>query len=218
MFLLIAMNKLAKFILPTVLVALMAFGAISSARGRIAPRGITIEPSSLTVYVCTEFTVEIWVRGIPTDYYMIGFDFRVEWDPTAMEYRYHTTKDHGWGHGYGLSKDMGFLFFTYPAIEDPGHAISVDDVWLTITFHCLREGTSIIIVKSVDTVWLWDGETTVGVDFPYYGCTVTQFPPRPVGGVLVPAEKLTVLAPYLALIGLVGAVTAAVIVKKRRKA
>jgi len=38
----------------------------------------------------------------------------------------------------------------------------------------------------------------------------------PVGGILVPMNKLEVLAPYLALLGLVGAVTVAVVVQRRR--
>jgi len=44
---------------------------------------------------------------------------------------------------------------------------------------------------------------------PAYGISV--------GGVVVPVNKLAVLAPYLALIGLVGVVTAAVAVTRRRK-
>jgi len=41
--------------------------------------------------------------------------------------------------------------------------------------------------------------------------------PRPVGGYLVPVNKLTLLAPYLALVGLVGVVTVAVAATRRRK-
>jgi len=41
-------------------------------------------------------------------------------------------------------------------------------------------------------------------------------PPAPVGGILTPVNKLEVLAPYLALLGLVGAVTVAVVVQRRR--
>jgi len=41
--------------------------------------------------------------------------------------------------------------------------------------------------------------------------------PTPVGGVLVPVNKLVLLSPYLALLGLVGAVTVAVVVQRRRK-
>jgi len=39
---------------------------------------------------------------------------------------------------------------------------------------------------------------------------------RPVGGVATPVDKLSILAPYLALIGLVGAVTVAFATKRRR--
>jgi len=41
--------------------------------------------------------------------------------------------------------------------------------------------------------------------------------PTPVGGIAVPANKLAILAPYLALVGLVGAVTAAVAIQRKRK-
>lgn len=42
--------------------------------------------------------------------------------------------------------------------------------------------------------------------------------PRPVGGLVMPANKLEVLAPYLALAGLVAAVSAVVVVRRRREA
>jgi len=41
--------------------------------------------------------------------------------------------------------------------------------------------------------------------------------PTPVGGIAIPVNKLAILAPYLALIGLVGAVTVAVATTRRRK-
>jgi hypothetical protein len=42
--------------------------------------------------------------------------------------------------------------------------------------------------------------------------------PAPVGGVLMPANKLAVLAPYLGLLGLVGAVAAVAVILRRRNA
>jgi len=42
-------------------------------------------------------------------------------------------------------------------------------------------------------------------------------PPAPVGGVLVPVNKLDLLAPYLALVGLVGAVSTVFAIRKKRK-
>jgi hypothetical protein len=41
-------------------------------------------------------------------------------------------------------------------------------------------------------------------------------PLPPVGGVLLPVNKLEILTPYLALAGLIAAVSAVVVVKKRR--
>jgi len=42
-------------------------------------------------------------------------------------------------------------------------------------------------------------------------------PPKPVGGYAVPVNKLAILSPYLALLGLFGAVTLAVAARRRRK-
>ncbi|MCX6660729.1 MAG: hypothetical protein NTX81_10245 [Candidatus Bathyarchaeota archaeon] len=40
--------------------------------------------------------------------------------------------------------------------------------------------------------------------------------PRPVGGVVTPTNKLDIVAPFAALAGLIVAVSAVVVVKKRR--
>jgi len=44
-----------------------------------------------------------------------------------------------------------------------------------------------------------------------------QLTPRPVGGMVMPTDKLDILMPYLALAGLVGATTAAFTISKRRR-
>ncbi len=41
--------------------------------------------------------------------------------------------------------------------------------------------------------------------------------PHPVGGVVMPVSKLELLAPYLALAGLIGAITATVTLRKKNK-
>lgn len=51
-----------------------------------------------------------------------------------------------------------------------------------------------------------------------FGVAVVSGPtPEPVGGVVAPVSKLEILAPYLALAGLVGAATAAFTIGKRRR-
>jgi len=41
--------------------------------------------------------------------------------------------------------------------------------------------------------------------------------PRPVGGIVMPANKLEILTPYLALAGLVAAISTVVVIKRRSK-
>jgi LPXTG-motif cell wall-anchored protein len=41
-------------------------------------------------------------------------------------------------------------------------------------------------------------------------------PPRPVGGSVMPTNKLEIMAPFLALAGLVAVVSAVVVVKRRK--
>jgi hypothetical protein len=48
-----------------------------------------------------------------------------------------------------------------------------------------------------------------------YGVAIA-FLPSPVGGVVVPTNKLELLTPYLALAGLIVAVSAVIVAKKRR--
>jgi len=50
-----------------------------------------------------------------------------------------------------------------------------------------------------------------------YADYVVASPPAPVGGVLTPVNKLDLLAPYLALVGLVGAVSTVFAIRKKRK-
>jgi len=65
------------------------------------------------------------------------------------------------------------------------------------------------------TIKLWNGQDSVETR-PNLVVTTVYQGVKPVGGLLVPVSKLTVLAPFLALIGLFGVVTAAVAIRKRR--
>lgn len=65
--------------------------------------------------------------------------------------------------------------------------------------------------------WPWTGPHNIGENVANYGDIGIDPPPTPVGGYLVPANKLAILAPYFALVGLVGAVTALAAVVKKNK-
>jgi len=91
-----------------------------------------------------------------------------------------------------------------------------NSAWARFTFHCLGAGTGVILLTSPmpGTIILRYGEVTVWTSPEPCEVTVHQF--KTVGGVVVPVNKLAVLSPYLALIGLVGAVTVAVAIRRRK--
>jgi hypothetical protein len=187
--------------------------AIPSTKFTLEQHGKAIQ--TIDVPVGSDFTIEVWIRGIPQGFSLVGFDFVVTWDPTLVEYNYHTTNDHGWPHSHNVDKNAGVLSFNYPT--DTSHQVTSDDMWATINFNCLGEGTSQIAIGSVDTIFLWDGQTTpIPVDPAPCVLVCNQFLPRTVGGVTVPTNKLEILTPYLTLAGLAAAVSAVVVIKKRR--
>jgi hypothetical protein len=172
------------------------------------------EIETIDIPVSTEFTIEIWIRDIPDGFSVIGLDFFVMWDPELVEYLYHTTNDHGWDHSHDVNEELGYLWFNYPL--DTGHEVDYDDVWATIIFHCLGEGTSKITIESIDTIYIWNGETTLGIDPPPVEVTCNQLLRAPVGGVASPTNKLEILTPYIALTALIVAVSTVYIIKKRK--
>jgi len=75
----------------------------------------------------------------------------------------------------------------------------IEMAWASLTFHCLAEGTSQIVVETAeDTLVLYDGQNTFPTIPDPFQVTCNQVEPGPVGGVVVPVSKLQILAPYLA--------------------
>lgn len=99
--------------------------------------------------------------------------------------------------------------YTLLASGDP---YGEDAPWVLITFHCLGEGSSTIEVSGWVSDTLRDQDKTFpdSVEIP-----VNQVPPAPVGGVLMPVNKLNVITPYLALAGLVAVVSTVIVARKR---
>jgi len=215
------MNKLAKFILPAVLVALMVLWFSHPVSGFDGVPSLSIKPApSITVSVCSRFTIEIWITDIPTELElsMMGFNIYVGWDPTMMEcvgYENYAG-ERGWDAHDEMSNVKAKYTLMATKAEEPFW--QTDARWASITFHCKGAGTSTITLSSprLDTIWLWDGDEQIDTYPEPFEITCNQVG-RPVGGVLTPVNKLEILAPYLALVGLVGAVTAAVAIQRRRE-
>ena len=222
--LLIAMNRLAKFILPILLIGIFLIApTIPTAEAQ--PPTIYVDPPSRDVVVSTQFTVTVKVADV-TD--LCSAQFNMTFDPKLLECKDITE-------GPFLKSGIGTTFFVTNINNDAGWILvaclllPTDDVWHGVTgdgelafvvFHCKGAGRSDLEFDVPGTMLLVVAAdpTDEPVRIPYQpiGGSVTQYT-RAVGGVLVPVNKLTVLAPYLALISLVGAVTVAVAATRRRK-
>jgi len=208
--------KKTGLILATMLVALCVLGLASPAQGQeppAAPR-ISLEMNGvpvtrLNIPVCSEFTLEFWIRNIPPDYSMWRFSLRIEWlDLMELVGEDHSMLEPREWSGVFRS-GAGFIEGGAEGFPWAG-----DAVWGTFTFHCLGGGISAIATKPspATVITLTDGEEDYDTDPEPFEATVNQY--RAVGGVLTGTDKLAVLSPYLVLISLVGAVTVAVAIRR----
>ncbi len=196
-----------RFLLPSLLVTLCILGLslpVSAASiGRLA-----LEPEGTSITVSNTFDVKVWIRDLTGP--MVRFTFAIGWDPTLIEYvEYENFVEAlGWTVDTEQISPSGSLM--YYNLVAYGDSYSEDAIWAVITFHCLGEGSTTIQASG----FIWDPP---GVKIPLdpAASTVNQLP-NPVGGVVMPTNTLSILAPYLALAGLVIAVSAVVLVKRRR--
>ena len=211
--------KKTGLVLAGILLALCVSGLVSPAKGQEPPAPeISLEinevpVTTLNIPVCSEFTLDLWIRKIEDGWWMLKQNMRIEWDPDLMEL---VDEDHSMldPRGWSGSGADGPGYSGYSAF---GPSWTTDAVWGTYTFHCLGEGTGTILLTSPSpgTVLLYNGLTPYDTKPAPFQVTVHQYT-RAVGGVVVPVNKLAVLSPYLALIGLVGAVTVAVAIRRRK--
>ena len=85
------------------------------------------------------------------------------------------------------------------------------------------DGTKIVFRRSEESIWIMNaggsGAHDLTPTMPEAGETDYQtIPSRPVGGLVMPTNKLEILTPYLALAGLVAVLSTVAVVRKRSRA
>jgi hypothetical protein len=149
---------------------------------------------------------------------MQEFDFTITWDPTLMEYVSHNnhvmTNDPNW---IIKTETLDLVLGTYRLNAWSGlfgSAINEDLSWVTLTFRCLGEGSSPINIQNTVIYRAATGAQEIAHEV--LKGAVTQDPPAPVGGYVAPLNKLAIIAPYIALAGLIAAVSAVYVIKSRK--
>ncbi|MCW4032142.1 MAG: hypothetical protein NWF08_01980 [Candidatus Bathyarchaeota archaeon] len=173
--------------------------------------------------VCSQFTINIWIRNIPENFDLNRFEISIRWDPSLMELVEFV--DVGEVEGRPVdSFYIGGLSRIIYSVELTD-SWSEDAVWARLTFHCLGEGSSTILVESPSgaTIWLTYGEDRIPVHPDPVEITCNQhsmsISPRPyiVGGYYAPVNRFAVLWSYLALVSLACIVSAILVIRKKRK-
>ncbi|MFC1505492.1 hypothetical protein ACFLQ6_00315 [Thermoproteota archaeon] len=158
----------------------------------------------LEVSVSTEFTIDIWIRNFSAPATVMYFT--IVYDPNSMEIvTGTTTPPSGWGAGTSIPS-LGQV-----AYIASGAAFQGTQAWYSLTFHCIAEGNTPINV--IDAIYT--DASGVNQTLNVLKASVNQIT-HPVGGVASPVNKAEIIAPYIALAGLIAAVSTVYIIKKRR--
>ena len=202
------MPRLTKLMLSTILVTLTVIGlsglAFANGVGMIA-----VVPPTEDVTVSTTFSIDIWTYSLESQS-LRGLGFTLVWDPTMVEFvGYESHPPEGWflpGHVEG-SDNYLFYFERLTGSAYPG-----DHNWITVNFHCLDSGPTQIDLQ--DPYYMIDDSESM---YYFEGIMPASFNQvAPVGGIVMPVDKLAVLTPYLALAGLIAAVSTVYVMRRRK--
>ena len=147
---------------------------------------LTVEPSPKTVVVSTTFDIEIWLRNVQQPLNDYGVFLK-------------------------LIEDRPDIIEVINISEaDVNFPITHDVRVATIRFHCLGLGSIRVEVRPDSYVIIDSTQfSVIGVDGFIHQTIV-------IGGITMPINKLTILSPYIALVGLIAAVSTVYIIKKRK--
>ena len=180
---------------------------------------LIVNPTSISAGVSTTYSITFSVRDIPSGYGLTYLGLVLTWPSSDMEL---VSGTEGASLPPGWQVTLGDFTTIPPGSEskhfqmsiDTGEPVTVDREWLTVTFHCLRSGPSMITVDgSLEIRQLPEGSIS-GQGIEPIEITVNQF--GVIGGVTTSVNKIGVLTPYLALAGLITIVSVIYIIRKRK--
>ncbi|WP_455369824.1 hypothetical protein [[Eubacterium] cellulosolvens] len=215
------MTSLTKLMISSILITVIVLGLTNPVKAQppYFPNVIS-NPASISAQVSTTYSITFSVKDIPPGYGLTFVGLVLTWPSSDMELVSGTegaSLPPGWQVSLGDYTDIppGSESKHFQISDgDTGEPVTVDREWLTITFHCLGPGPSMITVDgSVELRELPDGSFD-GQGIETMEITVNQF--GVIGGVATPINKLVVLTPYIALTGLILAVSTVYVVKKRK--
>jgi len=203
------------------IVAICILGSFSPVRGQETE--IAIEPRIIDIEKSSEFTIDIYLRYVPPGG-VRAFQIGITWNAEQIEYVSHQAHfPTGWLESLddaGVSDGTGY--FSVAGAMLTGEPITEESSLATITFHCIAVGSSPI---NIPNPYPYDGSTyprlLIDIDLEEIPHTVVKGAVtqnvRPVGGIYTSNDRLNILAPYIALVGLIGAISTIFAIRRWRK-
>ena len=203
----------------TLLIIIISSGLLIPTFAQPFPK-LIVNPTSITAEVSTTFTITFSVTDIPSGIGLRYVGILLLWPSSDMEL---VSGTEGASIPPGWEVTLGDFTTIPPGSEskyfqmsiNTGEHVTVDREWLTVTFHCLGPGPSTISIDGgLELRELPDGSTFGGPVDPIE-VTINQI--ASVGGVTAPVNKTDILTPYIALAGLIAAISTVYVIKKRKK-
>ncbi|MEM3608230.1 MAG: hypothetical protein QW238_05130 [Candidatus Bathyarchaeia archaeon] len=214
------LKRLCKLMLPILLATTIIMMALTpqAQADQAVSVVLDLDPPVVNVSPCNNFIVTLYISAIDAGGVVRGIA-SLKWDPNQVELR--SLKDievneeimEGWElRETNVDLEKGIIE-AEAQMGEGGEPIKGENVWVAnIAFHCVREGRSTIGIQA--KLYLAESETPVLVS----DSTTVNQRVYAVGGVMTSVDKLSVLAPYLALLGSAGALSFVYVLVRRRRA
>jgi hypothetical protein len=165
----------------------------------------------MDITVGSTFKVDVWARNIPEPG-IVDLRFTIVWDSKLIGFVSHDVHDHGFG---VLAETIGSDRYEVEVASPFPHSPFLRDAsWVTLTFRCLGEGSSGLVIAYAHGYY---GDYGHEFYFSPEDARVNQHAAPPPDGAPYGVDEVAMLSPWLAAVGLVGCIAiVAVIVRNRR--
>lgn len=174
--------------------------------GTVSVEDPTTRLHDIDVIAGSTFSVDVWTRDVPEPG-LVDFHFKIVWNSELIAFVSRDVRDHGFGVlGEVIGSDSYEMELASPFPHSPFEG---DASWVTLTFRCLGEGSSEIIVPLARGYY---GDYGHELEFTSQNAMINQKFASSSSGAAV------TMAPWLVAFGLVVsvAVVAVILVSRKR--
>jgi len=168
--------------------------------GTISVEDPTTHLHDMNITVGSTFKVDVWARNIPEPG-VVDLHFTIVWDSKLIGFVSRGVHDHGFG---VLAETIDSDRYEVEVASPFPHSPFIRDAsWVTLTFRCLGEGSSGLIITYSHGYY---GDYGHEFYFSPEDARVNQHAAPPPDEAAYGVEEVAMLSPRLAVVGIVGCI------------